>query len=298
MKVGLVVNPKAGGGLDEEKIKLILDVLSRLNPEVIYTSFHEITLPWKVVDVDVQTTGRREDTVRLVKMLDGRVDVIAVFGGDGTMSDAASARPRTPLLCIGIGTTNVSPVLCDPEFTLDELKLVSMRGMEVRACGETRIAFNDVVVGSTILTTIGEKRVQVDAREFMKGRKIVARPKKFRAKIDVGGRVIEGTFGNIFISIPDRRFLGKGIAGGSSLSAFLGFKGVVAMVSEGIVVSDYSKEEIREMEPIVTQTLSFDDEVVKLHADEVVSCDGNPIGVGHADVRVVDNIVTVMQKNK
>ncbi len=297
MKVGVVVNPKAGGGLTEEKIELILDVLSRLNPEVVYIS-EALPVPWRTAEVEIQKTGTRADTLELVRKLDGRVDVIAVFGGDGTMSDAASARPKTPLLCIGIGTTNVSPVLCDPDFTLEELKPLSVRGLEVEVCNERRIAFNDVVVGSTILTTIGRRRIQVDAREFLKGKKVVSRPRKFRAKVEVGGRVVEGVFGNVFVSIPDRRFLGKGIAGGSSLSAFLGFKGVVAIVSEGIVVSDYTKEEVRRMEPIVTQTISFDDETVKLHAEEVVCCDGKPICIGDAEVRVIDNAVTVMQKDK
>ncbi len=297
MKVGVVVNPKAGGGLNEEKLDLIKDVVSRLNPEVVYTS-ESIPLPFRTVNVKIQRTGTRMDTIELLRKLDEKVDVIAVFGGDGTMSDAASARPKTPLLCIGIGTTNVSPVLCDPDFTLEELKPVSVRGLEVKACGESRIAFNDVVVGSTILTTIGKRRIQVDAKEFLKGRKVVSRPRKFRAKVEVGRKIIEGVFGNIFVSIPDKRFLGKGIAGGSSLSAFLGFKGVVAVVSEGIVVSDYTKEEVRLMEPIVTQTISFDDEIVKIWADEIVCCDGNPICVGDAKVKVIDNAVRVMQKDK
>ncbi len=301
MKVGVVVNPKAGGGLNEEKLELVRDVISRLKPEVVYTSESEL-VPFvparRVVEVEVPKTGTRKDTVELVRRLDGRVDLIVIFGGDGTMSDAASARPKTPLLCIGIGTTNVSPLLCDPDFAVEELKPVSMRGLEVRACDELRVAFNDVVVGSTILTTIGDRRIQVDAREFMRGRKVVSRPRKFRARVEVGDRVVEGVFGNIFVSIPDRRFLGRGIAGGSSLSAFLGFRGVVAMVSEGIVVSDYTKEEVRLMEPIVTQTLSFDDETVRLQAEEVVCCDGNPVCVGYAEVRVIDDAVVVMQKDK
>ena len=129
----------------------------------------------------------------------------------------------------------------------------------------------------------------------MVGRKVVALPRKFYARIEVGDKIIEGTFGNVFVSMPDRRFLGKGIAGGAALSAFLSYKGVVACVSDCIVVSTYTKEDLRRVEPIVTKTVSFDDEVVRIHATEVVSCDGNPVGFGTADVRIVEDAVRVMK---
>lgn len=224
------------------------------------------------------------------------MDVIAVFGGDGTVSDAASARPTKPLLCIGTGTTNVSPALCNPSFDPEKLKPVVLRGIRLDVKSETRMAFNDVVVGSTILTTIDGNRVQVDAREFMMGRKIVALPRKFRAKVEVGGKKLEGIFGNIFVAFPDSRFLGKGIAGGASLSAFMGFKGVVACVDEGIIVSTYTKDDVRKLEPIKTETISFDDETVKIEANEIISCDGNPVAIGRAEVRIVDRALVVLKE--
>ncbi len=295
--IGIVVNPYAGGGIDREKISLINDVLHRLNPEIVYAAPRlgaEYIAGLRVKMVEVSITGSRRDTVELVRKLDEVADVMVVFGGDGTMSDAASAKPKTPLLCIGIGTTNVSPVLCKPDFHPDELKLTEVDALQLKCGGDVRLAFNDVVVGSTILTTLGGKKVQVDARKFMRGEKVVAAPRKFKARVEVSGRVIEGEFGNIFVAMADKRFLGKGIAGGSSLSAFLGFKGVVACVSEGIVMSTYTKSDLRKLEPIVTSTMSFDDETVRILADEVVSCDGNPVGIGEAEVRIVDKAVRVL----
>ncbi|WP_202318876.1 diacylglycerol kinase family protein [Archaeoglobus neptunius] len=295
MRVGVVVNPTAGGGLNQEKVELIVSTLKKLGGEV-WTSGNTAKI-LEVLNprtVEIPLKGTRDDTVDLVKKIDRVVDLIAVFGGDGTVSDAASARPESPLLCIGIGTTNVSPVLCPPDFDPDELKSCDMRGLKLKIGNEERIAFNDVVVGSTILATVGNKRVQVDARKFMMGERAVALPRKFRARVEVGERIVEGEFGNVFFSLSDRRFLGKGTAGGASLSAFLNFKAVVACVSEGIVVSTYTKDDLRKIEPIVTQTMSFDDETVRVWADEIISCDGNPVGEGYAEIEVLDRAVKVL----
>jgi len=291
-----VLNPVAGGGFDDSKKAIVTEVLKKLGGEFVTTSKIAKMLGIEAETVRLDETGTRLDTVNLVRELDGKVDVIAVFGGDGTVSDAASAKPRTPLLCIGIGTTNVSPALCQPDF--ERLREVDIRGLVVKFKGEERVAFNDIVVGSTILSTVDGRRVQVDAYRFMRGEKVVAKPRKFRARVEVGDRVVEGVFGNVFVAMTDRRFLGKGIAGGASLSAFLGFKGVVACVSEGIVVSTYTKDDLRRIEPVVTTTVSFDDENVKISAEEVISCDGNPIGVGKAEVRIVEGVVRVLKPFK
>ena len=291
-----MLNPVAGGGFDDSKKARVTEVLKKLGGEFVTTSKIAKMLGIEAETVRLDETGTRLDTVNLVRELDGKVDVIAVFGGDGTVSDAASAKPRTPLLCIGIGTTNVSPALCQPDF--ERLREVDIRGLVVKFKGEERVAFNDIVVGSTILSTVDGRRVQVDAYRFMRGEKVVAKPRKFRARVEVGDRVVEGVFGNVFVAMTDRRFLGKGIAGGASLSAFLGFKGVVACVSEGIVVSTYTKDDLRRIEPVVTTTVSFDDENVKISAEEVISCDGNPIGVGKAEVRIVEGVVRVLKPFK
>lgn len=77
--------------------------------------------------------------------------------------------------------------------------------------------------------------------------------------------------------------------------AFIGFKAVVACISEEIVVSTYAKEDVKRLEPIVTKTISFDDEVVRIWADEVISCDGNPVGEGYTEIRVMKNAVRVLK---
>ncbi|RLI78358.1 hypothetical protein DRP05_07595 [Archaeoglobales archaeon] len=297
MKIGIIVNPKAGD-INELRIR---EVIQRLNPEEIHAGIGDLGEKYlktsKIKVVKVKRTYSREETIELMKILDGlNLDLIAVFGGDGTMADVALAKPKTPLLCIGMGTTNVSPVLCPIDFNFNELRETRIDGLLLRVNKTERIAFNDVVIGSTILATIDGKKVQVDAERFIRGGKVITMPRKFYGVVD-GLKRIEGYFGNIFVALTDKRFLGKGIAGGASLSAFLGFKAVVACVSEPIVVSTYTKEDLTSVEPIVTKTISFDDEV-RIKANEVISCDGNPVKKLNdevAEVKVVENVVRVLK---
>uniref|UniRef100_A0A7C3YES0 DAGKc domain-containing protein n=1 Tax=Geoglobus ahangari TaxID=113653 RepID=A0A7C3YES0_9EURY len=290
MKVGVVVNPKAGGGVNKE---LILKVLRKLNPEKVITGQDDLGASYlKGAEiVEIERSYDRNDTIRLVRELDKVADVIVIFGGDGTMSDAASAFPEKPLLCIGTGTTNVSPLLCDPEFR--NLKLVEFDCLFVKKYN--RIAFNDVVAGPTILSTVNGKVTEIDALEFMRGKIRKGKRGKFFARVEAEGRVIEGNFGNVFISMLDRRYLGKGISGGASISAFVGFKCLVACISETIVVSSLTKEELMNLEPIRTETLSFDKKA-KLFAETIISADGNPFTFNdEVEVEFKEKIVKVLK---
>ncbi|WP_456477968.1 diacylglycerol/lipid kinase family protein [Geoglobus ahangari] len=272
MRVGVVVNPRAGRGADAE---LVRSVVERLRPERVLAGQDDLGARYLDSSeiIEVERTFDRHDTVRLVKAMDGLVDVIVVFGGDGTMSDAASAFPETPLLCIGTGTTNVSPLLCPPDFDPSTLVEVPFSGLYVR--GFDRVAFNDVVAGPTILATVDGKIREVDALAYMHGEVKPGNPSKFYARVSAEGRTLEGVYGNIFISMLDSRYLGKGISGGASISAFVGFSCLIACLSHTVVVGSMSKESLRSIEPIKTETLSFDSSA-KMYAETVISADGNP----------------------
>lgn len=274
MRVGVVVNPKAGKGAD---VELIRSVVRKLNPELILTGqddLGESFLGRGVEVVEIERTFDRNDTIRLVKALDGNVDAIAVFGGDGTASDAASAFPGTPLLCIPMGTTNAGPLMCDPDFQdVGSLKVVEVDGLYVP--DYERVAFNDVVAGPTILGTVSGEVVELDALSYMRGEIKRGNPGKFYARISEGDRVVEGVYGNVFVSMLDDRYLAKGISGGASISAFAGFNCLVACLSHTVVLASITKEILRNMEPIRTETMSFDGSV-ELYAETVISADGNP----------------------
>ena len=138
-----------------------------------------------------------------------------------------------------------------------------------------RIAFNDVVAGPTVLGTVNGKTLELDALAFMKGEVRKGNPGKFYGRVIEGDRVIEGIYGNVFVSMLDERYLGKGISGGASISAFAGFKCLVACLSHTVVLGAITKESLRNLEPVKAETLSFDD-CVELYADTVISADGNP----------------------
>ena len=304
MKLGVIVNPRAGKGVDESLVK---DVVEKLG-DVVLTGEEDLGEAYfphaKVLKIKRSFSGK--DTTELVKKMDGKVDVIVVFGGDGTASDSASAMPKTPLLCIGVGTTNVGKLITPPDFEPEDLKVVEFDGMYLH---ETKkIGFNDVVAGNTILTTINGKIIHVDASKFMEGEKIPCKPEKFYGKVtflekdskesskNISKNVLEGIFGNIFINLTSKEFLGKGGAGGIAISTFVGFPAVISAISEPIVVSNYKKEDLRRIEPITTKTISLDyGEKVKIEANTVISVDGNPQIFGKATVEIKKNVVRVLK---
>lgn len=294
MKLGVVVNPKAGKGPD---LELIRSTVKKLRPGEIFTGEGDLGkdyIPDAEV-VEIERTFDRNDTVRLVKELDRIVDVIAVFGGDGTASDSASAFPEKPLLCIPMGTTNAGPMMCNSEFQeLSELKIYELDGLYIPEY--ERIAFNDVVAGPTVLGTLDGRIMELDAFSFMKGERVRGNPGKFYARIEEGERVLEGDYGNVFVSMLDSRYLAKGISGGASISAFAGFKAMVACLSHTVVLGSITKEILRNIEPIKTETISFDDRV-KIYAETVISADGNPFAFKEEiKVEVKEKAVRVLKK--
>ena len=303
MRLGIILNPFAGKGVNEELERLVRLVVERLGEAVLAGEgeLGERYVNAKPIRIQRSYSGR--DTMQLVKAMDGKVDAIVVFGGDGTASDAASVMPETPLLCVGTGTTNagwlITPpeVITSPDFRPEKLKVVETDALLLK---ETRrLAFNDIAAGSTILTTIEGRVVHVDAEKFMKGEKVPCNPKKFRARVTVDKKTVEGVFGNVFVNLTSESFLGKGTAGGAAISTFVGFPAVIGCVSHPIVVADYTKEKLREAEPIETTTLSLDyDEEAIIECETVVSADGNPQLKGKATVSVIEKAVRAVKVRK
>jgi len=312
-RIGLIVNPKAGKGIEAE---LIRKVINRISPIKVFGGPEEIgeiyfrgveDSKYDFIELELTLREKADDTVQLVKKLNKLdLDAIVVFGGDGTMSDASISKH--PLLCIPTGTTNVSPLIFNDStsFSLQEIDpkrfvVKEIDGLILKLEDSYFNAFNDVVVGSTILSTIDGKKTQVDAESFLERRKIESRPRKFYARVEIvrGDEVlksIEGTFGNIFVSLTGERYLGKGIAGGAAISTFAGFKAVVACTNEGMIYR-YSKEELRSVEPFVTTSLSFDEgEKVRILSDEVISRDGTPIKrIKNAEIEYKKGLVKVLK---
>ncbi len=162
------------------------------------------------------------------------------------------------------------------------------------------LGFNDIVFGDTVLTTLEGRVVQVNAVEFMKGKKIPASPFRVgttdsevyieRSAVEEVTLVHKGVFSQMFAAPLEERYLGKGLAGGTSLAAALGLPAGIAITSEPLINYSIGIEELLDMEPIVTKTASFrehDEVVVKcLREGTCLNIDGNPLAILGTDDEV------------
>ncbi len=243
----------------------------------------------------------RKGTMTVAAELSSTVDAIIVIGGDGTMSDVAYSLFRkgatTPILGIGAGSTNAGPLIT---INAKELKKLDPHKLTVKNVGgiladlngkHMGLGFNDIVLGDTVLTTLEGRVVQVSASDFMNGKKIPASPSKVGTMdselyIIRPGELVQihkGEFGQIFAALLEERYLGKGLAGGTSLAAALGLPAGIAITSEPLINYSIGSPELLAMEPIVTRTASFrkGDEVVVRGLEEgtCLNIDGNPVAI-------------------
>jgi predicted polyphosphate/ATP-dependent NAD kinase len=290
-KIGVIVNPKAGPGKVANE-KLAAKAIEKFN----------------YCDIMRSNPVGRKGTMRIAAELASNVDAIMVIGGDGTMSDVAYSlfisRETTPILGIGAGSTNAGPLITAKATEFDQLDPHELFIQEVGGIlavlngGQAGLGFNDIVFGDTILTTLEGKVVQVSAGQFMKGKKILTPPSRAGAvgsnvSIERNGKaklIHKGEFGQIFASPLEKRYLGKGLAGGASLAAALGLPAGIAITSEPLINYSIQQEEFLEMEPIVTRTASFregDEVIVRgLKDGTCLNIDGNPLAALKTDDEV------------
>ena len=188
--LGIIVNPAAGAG------KAVIQEIAAQAIE----KFHDC-------NVIYPDPGKgRESTMHNAFEIAPGVDAILVVGGDGTMSDVAyslfESGISTPIIGIGAGSTNAGPLITVKAAELDTLDTCALTIQEVGGIiatirGErTGIGFNDIVFGDTVLTTLHERVVQVNAAEYMKGKKVPATPSKAgtidsEVLIERSGKVIQ-----------------------------------------------------------------------------------------------------------
>lgn len=285
-KIGVIVNPEAGAG--RESIESIASSAIEMLKEI------QVVRP--------RIGEGREATMTYAAQLSSIVDAILVVGGDGTMSDVAYSLYRcgaaTPILGIGSGSTNAGPLITVKAMQLERLDMHKLSMQKVGGIlaslndEQLGLGFNDIVLGDTVLTTLDGRVVQVKAVDFMKGKKISASPLKvgtIKSEIvierqgETSVKVHKGIFGQMFAAPLEERYLGKGLAGGTSLAAALGLPAGIAITSEPLINYSIGQEELLSMEPIVTRTASFreGDEVVArgLREGTCLNIDGNPLAI-------------------
>lgn len=117
MKVGIVVNPISG------------------KPEPILYYINK-ALNQKGIEWDLYITKKAGDTERYTEVLKGRVDIVAVYGGDGTVMSAAQQlmHSDTPLAIVPGGSANLlSKELSIPQDSLKALMLITARKKKFKA---------------------------------------------------------------------------------------------------------------------------------------------------------------------
>ena len=316
-RLGLIVNPRAGRG-DETNARVARRLIETLNPGTTLVGAGEMgadaLMGLRVEPLDYAPAQGRARTPALVgKMLAHAIEMIAVVGGDGTMADVTfalyRAASRVPILGVGVGSANVGglvTVLGDDVTQLANARLepYALDALLAGANGETLgIAFNDVVISTTVLATINGQLTEVQVAPKIAGENI---PGKSEAIFTDATRVWRespnGTteiargdqVGTFLCGFPDSRFFGKAIAGQACLAAYLDLPAGCLVGSQPLVRMIADAAELMRDEPFISRYASFDENSV-IHAiglrDGVALCaDGNPLKILSRDDKVTVSV--------
>jgi Diacylglycerol kinase catalytic domain len=310
--VGLIVNKSAGAGLDSHSVQEVLQVLGTRH---VVTGLGQLggefvdPVRWRLRLLPVQEPPGRVQSQALARSMAAQgLGLILVMGGDGTLADVAGAIadvPGAPVVCgIGAGSMSVGELTA---FKLSDVAYLDSRRLEVRAVPaivakvETTIAlaFNDVVLGTTLVGTLDGRVCDLDAAAYLQGQRLPGRP----LPIGRTGAVIKRTgtgegpghelgemliaggrgIGGVVAGLTSSAYVGRAITGGVCLASWAG---VVA----GCVVSDVplarvglSAESVLCMRPLRSSftALTAGHRIVieGVRAGTAVLADGNPLAL-------------------
>lgn len=303
-RIGLVVNPTAGGGR-QESATVVRRLLCTLNTKqlVLIDGTVESRLASELgvqaAAISPAGTGSLDARGAAETVLQQGVDVLIGLGGDGTLCDIASAILAggftARLLGIGAGSANVGPLISllgedIDRLSLDTLHDSAIHGIDVLV-GDCLVgtAFNDVVLGNTFFGTRDGSRTDLDAVAVFSGQDRTAEPKSVcgpETWIQKNGRTMLtnelGAFEQIIASpLSDSApFAGKAISGMMCWGPYLGNHGVLAAASTVMVRTHLDLDDLRKAEPLRLAHLGFGDDdritIGGVQADAVVVIDGNP----------------------
>ncbi|MBI5877307.1 MAG: NAD(+)/NADH kinase [Chloroflexi bacterium] len=316
-QVGLIVNPTAGGG---DGLAAAREALRALAPREVLAGAGEMGadalahLPVTLRTVDWSPHHGKARTAWLAREFAAQgVDALVVVGGDGTLADVAFAlssqttepgRAATPICGVGVGSANVGPLVTCLGHETERLagahfERRAVDGLLVGANSDLLgLAFNDVVIGFTVLATVAGGVTDVDAAQKMQGRNVPRAPEAVWtertrvAKYGSRGETLIATgveAATVIVGLPDERFYGKAIAGGVLLSSLVGDPAGCLACSHLIVRTQLDADELRRTEPIVTRYAGLcEDERVEgwgFRAGAALCADGNPLRLLNANDR-------------
>ena len=318
--LGLIVNPFAGAGVDVRAVESLLEILG---------TKHVVSGPgplgaglvdpkrWRLDIVAVLKERGAGQTANLAREIAARgVAAVAVIGGDGTLADVAGAivdLPDAPVVCgIGSGSMNVGQLVTCPladVYSLDRRRLEArpVPALVATMAGTRVLAFNDVVIGTTLVGTIDGLLRDLDALAYLRGQVRRGRPRRVgqvgtkvvrtgapgRGPTDGAGEMVVASgrrVGGVVVGFTSPAYVGKAVTGGICLGSLVGSPAgcLVADVPLARVGLDFAS--VAGMPPIKSSFASLNADhrlvVTGVRAGTVLLTDGNPFAALGPDDRV------------
>lgn len=326
--VGLIVNPVAGLGA-VRNLELAARVIEMLGADQVFCgpgSLGGVAIPQaqQVAAPDLQ--GRAMSQWLARELASKSLDALVVVGGDGTMADVAfallEAGSHCPILGIGAGSTNVGNLITCRAGAVEALGSAKFSTQPVDAlvasCNdrELALAFNDVVIGTTIVGTLAGQVCDLDAVAFLRGERKLGQPHAVGSHASLvakatQGRVIEVArgmaVGTVIAGFAHHdHFYGKAIAGAVCLSDLAGWPAGCLVCTQPLVRTQLAAGDLAGVEPIHSSYVSLGAgetiEATGIGSPAVLCADGNPLKVLEIDdracIRLHPNAVHVLQMNR
>ncbi len=323
--VGLIVNPAAGLGASRN-LDLARQVIASLNPGHVVTGPGQmgggvLTRAHQIAQPEGQ--GRKATQSLARQMADMDLDALIVVGGDGTLTDVAFALADSmnscPILGIGAGSTNVGDLVtcrADEVHALEGVRFVAeyMNAL-VAGCNGTdlALAFNDVVIGATVVGTLAGEVCDLDAAAFCRGERILGHPQPVASAMTgvikmVGDRAVQvaqgSQVGTVVVGFAHYLcFYGKAIVGGVALTGLSGQPAGCLVCTQPLVRTRLNRQELAEVEPIRSSYISLaageEIRATGFAPPAVLCADGNPLQILTPDdvahVRLSPDAVQVLR---
>lgn len=318
-RVGLIINPSAGTGVSEA-FRAARTVVAKLGVQTVLTGEAQLgaeALSGWTGELQVQGAVGSSGKARTIDLtrwiLAQKADAVIVIGGDGTLSDVSQAiiekGSRLPILGVGTGSTNVGRlVTCGATRTMDldvdQLELWQADCL-IASIGERSLgfAFNDVVIGYTVVGTIEGERKDIDASSRLKGSTVPGTPRLVgnsgtRVSRHLAGTVTvvcEGeSVGSVVAGFAESGFFGKAISGGVCLASLAGLPAGCLVCDFPLVQVGLTADLLLHGPPIVSRFvgLSGDATIVveSVNPGAVLCVDGNPLEVLDSSDRITFSV--------
>jgi hypothetical protein len=326
VNLGLIVNRAAGAGVDGGVVELVLEALGAgpvlTGPGELGAAFIDPER-WAVGVVPVPDQRGAAQTMALARAMAERgVGVIAVIGGDGTLADVAAAivdRSDAPVVCgIGAGSMSTGQLMTCGTADLDRLDGRHLEARPVPAlvathAGKAALAFNDVILGTTLVGTLEGRLRDLDAVAYLQGQRQPGRPRAIGRPgtvvrkaarpwpaaprgpgddQDAGAVVIARgrRVGGVVAGFTSPAFIGHAVTGGVCLSSWAGLPAGCVISDVPLARVELSASAVATMGPVRCSYTSLDGDqrliIDGVRSGTVVLTDGNPLAMLEESDRV------------